>query len=201
LPRRFRPFRREGDAMPPPFPPWPLERYRALLQLRVRQMRLDPRLRPRFDSSDLVQVAMTRAVENRGQFRGHTEAEFVRWLQEILANVAVDEVRRATAGKRDVAAERSLQAVLAESTTKWERALADPGASPGEQAERKEQWLRLAGAIDRLPEDQRDVVVLRDLEGLPVAEIAARLGRTEKSVSGLYLRGRRRLRELLNDSP
>jgi RNA polymerase sigma-70 factor (ECF subfamily) len=102
---------------------------------------------------------------------------------------------------RDVAAERSLQAVLAESTTKWERAVADPGASPGEQAERKEQWLRLAEAIDRLPEDQRDVIVLRDLEGLPVAEIAARLGRTEKSVSGLYLRGRRRLRELLNDSP
>jgi len=59
--------------------------------------------------------------------------------------------------------------------------------------------LRVAGAIDQLPEDQHDAVVLRDLMGLPVAEVAARMGRTPKAAAGLLLRGRARLRELLTD--
>jgi RNA polymerase sigma-70 factor (ECF subfamily) len=57
--------------------------------------------------------------------------------------------------------------------------------------------LRLASAIDQLPEDQRDVLMQRDLLGASVSQIAEQLGRTEKSVAGLLLRGRRRLRELL----
>ena len=47
--------------------------------------------------------------------------------------------------------------------------------------------------------DQRDVVLLRDVQGRSVADIAAQLGRTEKSVAGLLLRGRGRLRQLLPD--
>jgi RNA polymerase sigma-70 factor (ECF subfamily) len=179
----------------------PLERYRPLLRLQVRQMELDPRFQRRFDSSDLVQSAMARAVENHGQFRGKTTAQLIKWLQEILGNVIVDEVRKATAQKRDVNLERSLRAVLADSTSHWDTAMADRESPPSEQAERNEQWLRLVAAIDNLPGDQRDVILLRDLQGARVAEIAARLGRTEKSVSGLYLRGRKRLRELLNEQP
>jgi RNA polymerase sigma-70 factor (ECF subfamily) len=185
--------------MPLSFPPWPVERYRALLRLQVRQMQLDPRFQRRFDSSDLVQSALAKAVEYRDQFRGLTEAELVKWLLEILGNIVIDEVRKATAHKRDLALEQSLQAVLADSTALWETALADRRSSPADQAERNEQWLRLAGAIDELPEDQRDVILLRDLQGASVCDIAARLGRTEKSVSGLYVRGRKRLRALLND--
>jgi RNA polymerase sigma-70 factor (ECF subfamily) len=58
---------------------------------------------------------------------------------------------------------------------------------------------RLAEAVEELEEDQRDVVSLRLLMDAPVAEIAERLGRTEKSVAGLLLRGKRKLRELLAD--
>jgi RNA polymerase sigma-70 factor (ECF subfamily) len=72
-------------------------------------------------------------------------------------------------------------------------------APPGQQAERRELLLRVAAAIDQLPEDQRDVIIQRDLLGTPVAEVAALLGRTPKSVAGLLLRGRRRLRELLSE--
>ena len=182
-----------------PTPDWDLDRYRPLLRLQIRQMELDPRLQRRFDSSDLVQETLLRAHEHLARFRGQTEADLVKWLQEILANVVTDEVRKARARKRDLALEQSLGAVMAESSARLEGYLASHQASPSEQAERQELLLRLAAAIDQLPQDQRDVLIQRDLLGASVSQIAEQLGRTEKSVAGLLLRGRRKLRELLQD--
>ena len=186
--------------MAPPADPWPLERYRPLLRVQVRKLELDLRLRRRFDSSDLLQETMLRAHENLPQFSGETEAEFVRWLQEILGNVATDAVRKATAKKRDVGMERSLEAIVGGSTVLLAGQLAADDSSPSERLQRHEEELRLAAAIDRLPEDQRDVVIQRDLLGTPVGEIAEFLGKTEKAVAGLLFRGRRALREILEES-
>jgi RNA polymerase sigma-70 factor (ECF subfamily) len=182
-----------------PTPAWQPERYRPLLRLQLRQMELDPRLQRRFDSSDLVQEALLRAHTHRNEFRGQTEGELVKWLQEILANALVDEVRKARAQKRDVALEQSLQAVVADSSARLDAYLTANQASPSQQVERQELLLRIAAAVDQLPGDQRDVIIQRDLLGSPVAQIAEQLGRSEKSVAGLLLRGRRKLRELLAD--
>jgi RNA polymerase sigma-70 factor (ECF subfamily) len=178
---------------------WRLERYRPLLRLQLRQMHLDPRLQRRFDESDLVQEALMRAHQNLGNFRGENEGALVKWLEQVLANVLTDAVRRERAQKRDVALEQSLNAVLAESSARLEGYLAADGASPVEQAERQEQLLRLAAALDRLPEEYRDVIIHRDLMSSPVEQIATRMGRTAKSVAGLLLRARRKLRELLTE--
>ena len=113
--------------------------------------------------------------------------------------MVTDKVREALAGKRDLRREQALRVAVAESSARLEQYLASDAPSPAQQAERREQLLRLAAAIDRLPGDQRDVVVRRDLGGEPVTRIAEQLGRTEKAVAGLLLRGRRRLRELLAD--
>jgi RNA polymerase sigma-70 factor (ECF subfamily) len=176
---------------------WQPERYRALLRLQAQQMGLDRRLRRRFDASDIAQDAVRKALEDLPQFRGHTEGEFVRWLQQILANEAIIAVRREKAQKRDVALEQSIHAAAAESSLRWEAMLADRHGSPAEEAERRELLLRLVEAIDQLPSDQRDVFICSDLSGLSVAETAGQLGRSEKSVAGLLRRGRHRLRDLL----
>jgi RNA polymerase sigma-70 factor (ECF subfamily) len=178
---------------------WHLERYRQLLRMQVWRLQLDPRLQRRFDSSDLVQETLLNAHAQLDHFRGHTEAELVKWLQEVLAHTVGDEVRKARAQKRDVALEQSLQAALVDSSARLEAFLVSGQPSPCEQAERHELLLRIADALERLPEDQREVVILRDLQGASVGEIAAQLGRTRKSVAGLLLRGRRKLRELLAD--
>jgi RNA polymerase sigma-70 factor (ECF subfamily) len=178
---------------------WPLDRFRPLLRLQARKIELDPRLGKRFDPSDLVQETMLRAHENLPHFEGGSESELVGWLQEILGNVVIDEIRRARAQKRDVTLERSLDDVVTGSATRLDTYLTADSPSPSEQAVRREELVRLAGAIERLAADQRDVVIHRDLLGTPVVEIARQMGRTEKSVAGLLLRGRRRLRELLED--
>src|SRR5262249_53078681 len=148
---------------------------------------------------DLVQETLLRAHAHRHDFRGQTEAELVKWLQEILVNVLADEVRKARAQKRDVALEQSLQAVVADSSARLDAFLASNQSSPSQQGERKELLLRIAAAVAQWPEDQRDVIMQRDLLGSRVAQIAAQRGRSEKSVAGLLLRGRRKLRELLAD--
>jgi RNA polymerase sigma-70 factor (ECF subfamily) len=181
-------------------PAWDLGRFRPLLMLQARQLRLDPRLQPRFDASDLVQDALLRAHANRGGFRGKTDAELIAWLREILANALLDRIDHERAQKRDPALERSIQGMLAESSAGLEVFLAErTQESPSRAAQGNELQRRLAAAVEQLPADQRDVVILRDLMGRPVARIAARLGRSEKSIAGLLERGRRRLSELLDD--
>jgi RNA polymerase sigma-70 factor (ECF subfamily) len=162
-------------------------------------LKLDPRLRRRLDESDLVQETFLRAHAHRDQFQGQTESELLGWLREILKNVAIDLARRGRAQKCDVALEQSLEAAVAESSAQMEALLAAPQSSPSEQAERCELLLRLAGAIDLLPPDWREAILLRDLQGLSVDDTARRMERSARSVAGLLLRGRRRLRELLAD--
>src|SRR5260370_39991800 len=99
---------------------WQLERYRALLRLRARQLHFDPRLKRRFDSSDLVQETLLKAHKNLHQFRGQTEAELVKWLQEILAHVLADQGRTARTGKRNLNLERSLERGEAETSGRLE---------------------------------------------------------------------------------
>src|SRR5258708_17193365 len=176
---------------------WRLERYRALLKLQVRQLQLDPRFLRRFDSSDLVHDAYENALAHFDQFRGHTEAELVKWLQVILANVAGEEIRKAKAQKRDLGLEHSLQFAIQGFSARLEKFFAPVASSPSRRAEKNEFLLSFAAALDQLPKDQRDVVILRDVEGHKLTDITDRIGRTEKSVAGLLRRGRRALRELL----
>jgi RNA polymerase sigma-70 factor (ECF subfamily) len=178
---------------------WHPERYRDLLCMLARQIQLDPRLRRRFDSSDLVQETLLKATQNLEQFQGGTEAELVKWLQEIMQNALADALRRARAQKRDVAREEALAVVVNDSSARLQNWLAAPDSSPSQRAEREEQLLRVAAALAQLPEDQRDVVILRDSLDTPIRTIAEQLGRTEKAVAGLLLRGRRKLRDLLQE--
>ena len=77
-------------------------------------------------------------------------------------------------------------------------ALADPASPPSQQADRNEQLLRLAGALARLPEGQRDAVELRYLHRWPVKQIAEHLQRTPAAVSGLLHRGLSELQAMLS---
>jgi RNA polymerase sigma-70 factor (ECF subfamily) len=176
----------------------PLEGYRDYLRL-LAQAQLGPRLQAKLDSSDVVQQAILQAHASRAQFRGTTEAEWLAWLRAILANVLAAAARRFDAGARAVARERSLEAELERSSSQLECLLADDQTSPSERAVRGEELLRLARALARLPEDQRRVVELHYLKGLPVADVADQVGRTRPATAGLLFRGLKKLRELLRD--
>jgi len=176
----------------------PLERYRAYLGLLARAQPPAP-LRGQLGASDIVQQTLLHAHANRSQFRGRTEAEWLAWLRAILANALAAAGRRFAAEARDLDREHSLEARLEQSASRLEGLLAADQSSPSERAVRGEELLRLAHAMACLPPDQQRVVELHHLKGLPVAEVAGRMGRTRPAVVGLLFRGLKRLRELLRE--
>jgi RNA polymerase sigma-70 factor, ECF subfamily len=176
-----------------------IESYRDYLMLLVR-LQIGTRLRAKLDASDIVQQAILHAHERRAQFRGQTEAEWLGWLRAILANVLAAALRKYDTQARDSARERSLEAELEQSSSRMESILATDQPSPSERAVRSEQFMMLASALSRLPENQRRAVELHYLKGLTVAEVAEQIGRTRPVVVGLLFRGLKRLRELLRDS-
>jgi RNA polymerase sigma-70 factor (ECF subfamily) len=160
---------------------------------------LGPRLQAKLDASDVAQQTILQAHEARGQFRGTSEAERLAWLRAILANVLAAAARRFEAGARDVGRERSLEGDLERSSSRLECLLAADQTSPSQRAVRGEELLRLAAALARLPDDQRQVVELHHLKGLPVAEVAAQMTRSRAAVVGLLFRGLKKLRQLLRE--
>lgn len=173
-----------------------LEQFRPYLRMLAR-LQLESRFRPKIDPSDIVQQTMFEAHQARGQFRGQTEEEWIAWLRRILSRNLADEVRKLCRDKRDVGLEQSLQAAIEQSSLRLEGWLAADDSLPEHRAIRNEQLAQLAAAIEALPEDQRQAVVLHHLQEYSAAEISARMGRTEAAVAGLLRRGLKTLRSLL----
>ena len=176
----------------------PLEGYRDYLRLLAR-IQISPRLQTKMDASDIAQQALLQAHEARTQFRGSTETEKLAWLRAILANVLAAAARRFETRARNVGRERSLEAELELSSSRLDGLLAADQTSPSQRVVRAEELLQLAAALAQLPEDQRRVVELHYLKGLPVTEVAEQMARSRPAVVGLLFRGLRKLRTLLRD--
>lgn len=177
-----------------------LQLYRNYLHLLARTQ-IDLHLQGRADASDLVQETFLDACRDFEQFRGSTEAELLAWLRKILVfNIARLVQQQVLTQKRDARREISLERHLAEldrSSACLERGLVGPQSSPSAQAQRRERAAVLADALARLPRDYQEVIVLRNLEGLPFTEVAQRMNRTSGAVRILWVRALDQLRQIL----
>ena len=173
-----------------------LDSFRPYLYMLAR-LQFDEMLQGKLDESDIVQQTLLEAHQSFGNFRGSSKPEKMAWLRSILARNIADEVRKFRSGKRDARLEASFQIALSESTSRVEQWLAHDSATPSVYAMANERVLALAAALIKLPDDQRRAVELHHLQGLPSAEVAKQLGRTEVAVAGLLRRGVKRLRELM----
>lgn len=152
-------------------------------------LEIDSRFQGKFSASDIVQQAMLEAWRDWDQFQGHEHGQRMAWLRQILAHRLAHAARDfAGTRKRDVRREVSLEDSLAQSSQRLGAMLAAPGPSPSGEAARHEEQLQLAEALDRLPADYRQVIVLRNLQDLPHEEVARRMGRTPGAVRMLWMR-------------
>jgi RNA polymerase sigma-70 factor (ECF subfamily) len=172
------------------------ERFRSYLYLLARS-HIDSRHRARLDPSDVVQQTLLNAHQKQGQFRGSTDGELLAWLKQILANNLADAIRGLVRAKRNIARERSLDEQIGDSFSRADGWLAAVQASPIQQVVLAEELLHMADALRRLPEAQREAIVLHHLQGLPLAEVGAQLGISSAAVAGLLHRGLKGLRELM----
>ena len=172
------------------------ERFRSYLRFLAR-VQLDQRLKSKIDPSDIVQQSLMKAYVARGQFRGTTEGERAAWLRGILIHELAHTLRKFHREKRDISREQTVQEAVEASSARLEMWLAADHPSPSQDAVRVERMLLVATAIDRLPFDQQEAVILRYWQGLKLSEIAEQLKRTTGSVAGLIQRGLKALRNEL----
>lgn len=174
-----------------------LDSYRQYLKLLAR-LEIGRRLRTKVDASDLVQDTLLEAHRHFGTFRGDSESQLVCWLRQIMAASLANLLRHYLGTKgRDIRLEEELVAKLDQSSQLLGYGFIDPGSSPSQRASRREQAVLLADALASLPEDYREVIILRHLEGRPFAEVSEIMDRSIDSVQKLWVRGLVQLRSLL----
>src|SRR5262245_31582191 len=162
--------------------------------LLVANQRLPADLRAKIAPSDLVEDTNHEALRDFPAFRGTTEADLLAWLRGIpLHNLANGARRFRGTGKRQVGREVALAAAPPHE-------LVHGGGSPGSQAAAREQDEALRRAIDRLPEDYRQVIRWRSYDRLSFAEVGQRLGRSAEAARKLWARAVEALKQAL-ESP
>jgi RNA polymerase sigma-70 factor, ECF subfamily len=135
---------------------------------------------------DFAQEALLKITNNLDSFRG--ESQFTTWAKKIAMNVALTELKRRR--WRDV----SLQDLLARRTATG-RGLADPQSTPEQLAFQNMVLAELRGIIDKeLTDRQREAVVAVILEGMPIAEVARRMGTNQNALYKLLHDARKKLK-------
>ena len=135
---------------------------------------------------DYAQEALIKIVSNLDSFRG--ESRFTTWAQKIAMNVALTELKRRR--WRDV----SLQDLL-DRRTATGRGLADPQVSPEQVAFQNMVLAKLRRTIDEeLTDRQREAVIAVILEGMPIDEVARRMGTNQNALYKLLHDARKKLK-------
>lgn len=159
---------------------------------------VEPWMRGKMDASDIVQQTLLDAHRDFEDFRGQTYQEWLAWLRQILNHNACDAAHHyRVAAKRAVWREVPLNGNRGDDSQSPGFEPPSPGDSPSQIAIHNERELLLAEAIDQLPEDYREVIIMRNIQRLSFAEVAEQLGRTRPAAQMLWMRAIQNLKSLL----
>jgi RNA polymerase sigma-70 factor (ECF subfamily) len=168
--------------------------YRNYLLL-IANRELPAELGGKVGPSDVVQETLLKAQGTFGQFRGTGRDELLGWLRQILRNQVIDAQRACQADKRRLSRERPI--APADDSQGADLPLAAKDRSPRAEVILREESEALRRALERLPEDYRQVVLLRSWDRLPFAEVGRRLGRSAAAAGKLWARAVERLQQEL----
>lgn len=167
-------------------------------RLKARLLRqMDPTMRSKIEPEDILQQVYLETFRAIGQFDYQGKDSFLRWMYAILDRKLIDEHRAMRAERRDVRREVKPAASGGNETTYLDlmaRVMAE-GHSPSQVVRKNEAIGVLSACVATLPEHYREVIQMRFIEGLPVADVAHRLGRSIGSIHMLCHRALRQLRE------
>lgn len=152
---------------------------------------LNPRIRSKFDTSDLVQEAFLDAHRRFDTFHGETREQLLAWLRRILINNMLNLSRGyATTSKRSVDRERPL-------TGQVSGAVVADGNCPVKEVQDREEFDRVSACLAELPEHYQQVILLRFHDSLSFAEIGHIMNRSEDAAQKLWDRALALLRKKL----
>ena len=145
------------------------------------------------DACDATQEAFIAAYKAIKKFKG--EAKFSTWLYRIVINYAKNRLKQL-----QIAAKRENVSLNDAGEIKTKEACSQPasaGVNPGAQLEKKEREEQVQKCISSLDEEFKEVLILRDIEGLSYEEIKDTLKIPEGTVKSRLARARGALKECL----
>jgi RNA polymerase sigma-70 factor (ECF subfamily) len=145
------------------------------------------------DAADGLQDGLVAAYRRADSFRG--EAAVTTWLHRVVVNACLDRLRAAKVRRADALPD-DLDDHAGRGSSYTSTSPADDPEQAAIAADRRRAVL---AALATLPAEQRAALVLVDMEGYPVAEVALMLDCAEGTVKSRCSRGRERLAELLRD--
>lgn len=150
-------------------------------------------LRSVIDTEDILQEAHVEMFQNLAAFEPSGPDSFYRWVATIALNRLRSMVRRHRAMKRG----GGQYPINEDSAVELFNTLAGSVKTPSQSVARHEAIAAVKAALEQIPEHYRRAVQLVHLDGLPVREAAAHMGRTDRAVHGLCRRGLAQLRDQL----
>lgn len=158
----------------------------------LRQVRIPP------VAEDLVQDVFVKIVQNAADFKH--EARFTTWAYTIARNVCIDHLRKAMLRRHPSLDQAGTGKNGEDGPTLGERtADAHPSASVERVAIGSELGQRITRAVERLPPEQREVFLMREIANLPFKDIAEMTGVPENTVKSRMRYALERLQEALSE--
>jgi RNA polymerase sigma-70 factor (ECF subfamily) len=176
-----------------------IERHRDAIW-RLVKMRLDRRIQPRVDASDVVQDVFIEVNRRLQKYLENPVMPFHLWIRQIARDRMIDAYRRhRVSAKRSVDREQAgyVPAGMDKSSLALVDHLVDREITPMAAATQREMAARVEQVIGELPDQDRDILLMRHYEHLSNQEVAEALEITQPAASMRYLRAIRRMRELL----
>ena len=178
-----------------------LEKHRAPIR-RLIELRLDRKVQRRVDVSDVVQDVMIEASGRLDKYLADPAMAFHLWLRQIAWDRIIDTYRRhRVSAKRNMDREQPMASPAGPDQSTMELAvqLCDPGLTPAAAATQREIAVKVEQAIEKMNDQDREIILMRHYEHLSNLEIAEVLGLNPPAASMRYLRALRRLREMLQE--
>ena len=158
--------------------------------------RMDPRLSARIDASDVVQETFAEAYRQIDAYLKDRPIPFYPWLRQLAWNRMVDQYRRhVLAEQRTVAREERDLRLPDGSAIELTGLAVDSGTSPSDQMSRKERAAAVHVALDKLPPEDRNLIIMRHVEKLRTSEVATILGISDGAVKTRLVRALQKFRE------
>ncbi len=164
------------------------DRYSRRLAVLV-HCRLGPELRESLEIEDVLQEVFLRAHRDLGDFQYRGPGSFMRWLASIAQHVIIDLARYHGREQR-----RAAETVRLRSDSNPGGPDPEDSRTPSRILRQKEEVGLLLAGLEALPEDYREAILLAKVEGLSMAEMAVRMGRSRDAVAVLLCRALQRIR-------
>lgn len=153
-------------------------------------------LKDKEDARDVAQEAFVKVYRSMQHFKG--DASFYTWLYRITVNICIDHLRRKGSAKGDEAVEFDEAVAMDTSEANLGALGSKLGTNPQKSALRKELAEKIAGAFEQIPEAHRQILLLREVEGMSYEDLARVLKIPKGTVMSRLFHARLKMQKILS---